>query len=641
MAVLLAAATLLPAVTAITSVNAQEAPPIEWTRQFGTASGDYASAISVDSTGIYMAGSTDGTLPGQSSAGGSDAFVRKYDASGNELWTRQFGTASGDYALGISVDSTGIYVAGYTDGILPGQSSAGDSDAFVRKYDASGNEVWTRQFGTASYDFAYGISVDSTGIYVAGHTYGTFPGQSSASGIDAFVRRYDADGNEVWTRQFGTDSDDYANSISVDSTGIYVAGSTQGTLPGQSSDGGTDAFVRKYDADGNVVWTRQFGTASYDYALVISVDSTGIYVGGYTDGTLPGQSSAGGWDAFVRRYDASGNEVWTSQFGTASTDQANGISVDSTGIYVAGPTYGTLPGQSSAGYSDVFVRRYDASGNEVWTRQFGSASNDQANGISVDSTGIYVVGWTRGTLPSQSIAGGWDAFVAKLAYTPVPPTVTTNAATDIGTTSATLNGYLDDMGTATSVQVSFQWGKTTGYGNETTAQTMSSTGPFSASLSTLAPDTTYHFRAKAVGDSTAYGDDMTFTTGISITGITGEVNCNILPFAYVELRQGATVIDSTTSDAEGNFLLTAPAPGTYDIVVDKNGYRPITQQITISGAGTITMDFIGQTGLVPNAPSVQYVAQCSNHYLYPYGNCGLTVQKVAAVSNAYLYPVSE
>jgi hypothetical protein len=150
----------------------------------------------------------------------------------------------------------------------------------------------------------------------------------------------------------------------------------------------------------------------------------------------------------------------------------------------------------------------------------------------------------------------------------------------------------------------------------------------------------------AVGDNTYGQCDVTgWNVGTCpplpnvVTGITGEVNCDVLPFAYVELRQGATVINCTTSDAAGNYLLTAPAPGIYDIVVDKNGYRPMTQQGTISSSGPVTLDFIGQTGLIPNAPTVQYVAQCSNHYLYPYGNCGLTVQRVAAVSNAYLYPI--
>ncbi|MDA2914238.1 hypothetical protein MYX77_09840 [Acidobacteriia bacterium AH_259_A11_L15] len=168
-------------------VPTAHAQGIEWTRQFGSSSFDRAHGISVDASGIYVAGITGGTLPGQTSAGFSDAFVRKYDANGNEVWTRQFGSSSTDFALGISVDASGIYVAGLTDRALPGQTSAGFTDAFVRKYDANGNEVWTRQFGSSSNDVARGISVDASGVYVAGRVGGTLPGQTSAGFTDAFV----------------------------------------------------------------------------------------------------------------------------------------------------------------------------------------------------------------------------------------------------------------------------------------------------------------------------------------------------------------------------------------------------------------------------------------------------------------------
>jgi hypothetical protein len=94
----------------------------------------------------------------------------------------------------------------------------------------------------------------------------------------------------------------------------------------------------------------------------------------------------------------------------------------------------------------------------------------------------------------------------------VPPAATTNAATNIGLNSATLNGNLTSLGTAPSVQVSLEWGLTTSYGNESTPQTMMSTGPYTANLIGLSPGTLYHFRAKAVGDDTTYGVDMTFTT---------------------------------------------------------------------------------------------------------------------------------
>ena len=334
---------------------AQNPPPIEWVRQFCSNNTTHVNAVSVDPSGLYVAGVTYGTFPEQTSAGGADIFVRKYDTNGTELWTRQFGTSQNDLVYGISVDSTGIYVAGITLGTFPGQTSAGGADGFVRKYDTNGTELWTRQFGTSQNDYAEGMSVDSTGIYVAGVTCGTFPEQTSAGGADGFVRKYDTNGTEGWTRQFGTYAWDVVYGISVDSTGIYVDGITPGTFPGQTSAGGQDAFVRKYDTNGTQVWTRQFGTSQNDYAEGISVDSTGIYVAGHTLGTFPGQTSAGGADGFVRKYDTSGTELWTRQFGTYDPDAVYGISVDSTGIYVAGGTWGTFPGQTKGCEVDAFV----------------------------------------------------------------------------------------------------------------------------------------------------------------------------------------------------------------------------------------------------------------------------------------------
>lgn len=394
--------------------RAESPPAIDWLDQFGSSAYDWACSVAVDGSGnVYLAGFTDGALPGQSSAGGADAFVRKYNSSGSEQWTRQFGTASAEHAFGISVDSTGVYVVGQTDGALPGQSSAGGTDAFVCKYDTSGTLQWTRQFGTTLDDYIHGVFADSSGVYVAGHTYATLPGQSSAGNYDAFLRKYDANGSEQWTRQFGTALNDYSRGVSVDFTGVYVAGYTNGTFPGESSAGGYDAFVRKYDANGSEVWTSQFGTTSIDYALGIFIDSTGVYVAGLAKGTLPGQSSAGNYDAFLRKYDAGGTELWTRQFGTNSYDYAYSVSANSDGVYVTGYTGGTLPGQSSAGGRDAYVRKYDAGGSEVWTCQFGTASTEHAFGISASSKGVYFVGQTDGTLVGQSSAGGYDAYIVK------------------------------------------------------------------------------------------------------------------------------------------------------------------------------------------------------------------------------------
>lgn len=104
------------------------------------------------------------------------------------------------------------------------------------------------------------------------------------------------------------------------------------------------------------------------------------------------------------------------------------------------------------------------------------------------------------------------------------PTVTTNNATNITTNSATLNGNLNNLGTASTVYVSFEYGLTTAYGSETTPQLMTTTGPFNFPLTGLSPNTTHHFRAKAVGDGTSYGLDKSFTT----SGV-GAVVVSIVP----------------------------------------------------------------------------------------------------------------
>jgi hypothetical protein len=98
------------------------------------------------------------------------------------------------------------------------------------------------------------------------------------------------------------------------------------------------------------------------------------------------------------------------------------------------------------------------------------------------------------------------------ALAQVPPSVVTNFAVNVTSDSATLNCNISNLGDASTVSVSFEWGLTTSYGNETPSGTMTDIGPFSANLSGLNPGRTYHFRAKAVGNGTSYGYDMTFTT---------------------------------------------------------------------------------------------------------------------------------
>src|SRR5439155_10118950 len=107
-------------------------------------------------------------------------------------------------------------------------------------------------------------------------------------------------------RRFGTQEMDSPTDISVASSGIYVLGSTAGVFEGQPSfpdDGADDGFLRKYDLEGNVNWTRQFSLAQ---PLRVSADPSGIYIAG-----AKLNSTSFELDSLIAKYDLDGNVVWT------------------------------------------------------------------------------------------------------------------------------------------------------------------------------------------------------------------------------------------------------------------------------------------------------------------------------------------
>jgi len=393
------------------------APEIDWSREFGTSRYDLVYGLAANETGVYAAGFANYALEDQTYKRLSDVFVRRYRRNGGELWTRQFGTSGTDQARAVAVDPTGVYVAGTTDGTLHGQTSSGGIDAFVAKFDLVGQQVWMRQFGTAGTDRALAIAADATGVYVAGSTDGALSGRPNLGGVDGFVRKYSVDGTPMWTRQLGTPGTDEVHAIATEGGGVYVAGSTDGSLAGQPNRGGLDAFVRAYDGRGAQGWTYQFGSAGADDARGVAAGSVGVFVAGSTDGAFAPLRNQGGVDGFVRRFGPKGDTIWTRQFGTRGEDEVSGVALRSTGVYVTGSTDGALPDQTLLGETDAFLRKYSVKGFEDWTRQFGTPDFDAGLAVTVDATGAYVGGETHGTFEGQINAGDRDAFVTKLMFT--------------------------------------------------------------------------------------------------------------------------------------------------------------------------------------------------------------------------------
>ena len=383
-----------------------------------------SSGVATISVEIVADSLTEGAETLTVTAQSKTASVTINDTSTSSIikaWTKLLGTSSIDEAWALTTGLDGsIYVSGYTAGALDGQTySGGGNDAFLTKYSADGTKAWTRLLGSSGSEIAHALTTGlDDSIYVGGYsTSVALDGQINSGSFDALLTKYSADGTKAWTQLLGSSSDDRAYALTTGLDGsIYVSGATSGALDGQTSSGGYDAFLTKYSAVGTKAWTKLLGTSGWDeaWALTTGLDGS-IYVTGLTYGALDGQINSGGFDAFLTKYSADGTKVWTKLLGSSSLDRAYALTTGLDGsIYVSGYTEGALDGQTNSGGQDAFLTKYNADGTKAWTKLLGTSSYDRASALTTGLDGsIYVSGWTNGALDGQINSGGYDAFLTK------------------------------------------------------------------------------------------------------------------------------------------------------------------------------------------------------------------------------------
>jgi hypothetical protein len=419
-----------------------------WSDRFGEASEQFARSITADGSGnVIVTGDFWGTVDfgggGLTSAGGRDIFVAKFDAAGTHLWSKRFGDVNSQDAYGIATDGLGnVVVTGYFMGTVDFGggvlTSTGGDDVFVAKFDAAGTHLWSKRFGDAGTQWARSITTDGSGnVIVTGEFGGTVDfgggGLTSAGSLDIFVVKFDAAGAHLWSKRFGDANDQSAYAITADGSGnVVVTGFFWGTVDFGggvlTGAGGRDIFVAQFDAAGVHLWSKRFGDASDQYAFGITADGSGnIIVTGDFYGTMDfgggGLTSAGGRDIFVAQFDAGGTHLWSKRFGDASHQYAFGITADGSGnVIVTGQFLGALDfgggALTCAGVDDIYVARFDATGNHLWSKRFGDASYQYARSITTDGSGnVIVTGYFYGAVDFGggllTSAGGQDIFVAK------------------------------------------------------------------------------------------------------------------------------------------------------------------------------------------------------------------------------------
>ncbi len=420
--------------------SSQPAGPVlsAWTRLVGVASANTIGwAVAVDGDGYsYTTGYTTGIIDTtRTGTVNEDVFVARYDRDGTRLWIKQMGVdGRSTHGRGIAVDASGnSYVAGWTEANLVAGSGAstGTQDFFIAKYDKNGTRVWVKQLGVATKETTgLAVAVDADGnSYVTGYTKGDLDGEGAGTLTgthDIFVAKYDTSGTLQWVKQLGaTGCENYGNGIAVDQNGnCYVTGKATGDIHtiGSGLTGSDDVFIAKYDTSGDKKWVIQKGASGRStYGWGIAVDASGnSYVTGFTNGNLLVGSglSIGTADVFVMKYNSSGELQWLKQTGVQYYwTEGFGIALDSAGnCYVAGITQadldGTGPG-TNTGDMDVFVISYDKDGTIRMIKQMGTAQEEFfAYGIAATTNGTCIVaGDVDADFDGQSCTGSTDAFI--------------------------------------------------------------------------------------------------------------------------------------------------------------------------------------------------------------------------------------
>jgi len=433
-----------------------QSPAWLWAKSAGGGLFDAGSCISTDTGGnVLVAGGFQSdsitfgtTVLTNASAGTTDFFIAKYDAWGNILWAKSAGGNDLDIVTDISTDTNGnTLVTGcfnsptitFGSTVLT-SAFAGKPDIFVVKYDASGNVLWAKSAVGSDYDEAFGISMDATGnVMVTGKFVSDtlFFGTSTlihalGTTVDLFIVKYDSSGNVLWVKSSGGTGMDSGFRISSDANGnIYVAGTFESdtiifgtTVLTNANAGYTDIFLVKYDAAGNALWAKSAGGSGNDYGSSISIDINGnILLTGYfrstaiSFGPAPLTNTNTSYaDLYIVKYDASGNVIWSTSAGGTDNDYSQGMATDAGGnVLVTGRyssdsiSFGTTTLFNSSGnHTDLFIVKYSASGNVLWAKSAGGTDHDNSNDICIDAGGNVMV---TGTFNSPYIVFGTDTLV--------------------------------------------------------------------------------------------------------------------------------------------------------------------------------------------------------------------------------------
>lgn len=337
---------------------------ITWKRTFGGSAGDRGAAVRyTENGGVLVCGSTG------SFGNGGDLYVLSLDAFGVIDWSAVSGGLGVETGWGIvALPDGGSLAVGSTNSF-----GAGGYDGYVVRFDASGQVLWERTYGSETWDFLYSAQLSGDGFLLAGSTYATADGSS-----DLWLLRTDLNGDTLWTRTYGSSMDDEGRGVvSLPGNGCVVCGTLR--------NGGVeaDAVLVKYDDAGSEEWSTELGEADEDVGYSVAVVASGGFViAGYTRSFGPVRQM------FMAKVNATGEEQWLRNISSAGDDwEARSIKERLDGTFaVAGYTK-----EYGAGGKDISMLFVNAQGDFISGPTYGGVEDDEAWSLDFTDDGGYVL----------------------------------------------------------------------------------------------------------------------------------------------------------------------------------------------------------------------------------------------------------
>jgi len=290
-------------------------------------------------------------------------------------WDKAYSFEDKDNLSTMVATLDGGYLLGVTDNDTGGNKI--QARFLVMKIDAGGNKVWERTYENEGYDRLSAIVATADGSYLLGGSTepASLEGEPPKTDADYWLVKIDADGTQLWDKTFGGSGDDELSSLLVTADGGYLlGGSATSGISGdktEASRGLTDYWIIKTDQNGNKLWDKTFGGDSEDtFKAMVATADGGYLLGGTSvsaiggDKTDDGLSGLGYW---IVKIDGSGNKVWDKDFdGFIGARLGAMLATPDGGYLLGGTAYSEKYSPARQGSDDYWIVKVDANGSEEW-----------------------------------------------------------------------------------------------------------------------------------------------------------------------------------------------------------------------------------------------------------------------------------